>query len=875
MDKRAKRLLKYYYYRTLCILLGQNSPKTSSRLQNLITRYVPGKSAALLRVYGAISGMGYSKWLRQFAQARNVSCYIKRRGNKRVEILLVGQINNIAGVAQAARMGPGGVKIRNVDEKWLNKRETVGQDSNRFVLVFGGDTSLGDYYLRKPGLEKEYLRLKEDPLSYFEGILPLISNNNHLTLNLETVLAEEPVSPLEGMKKWMGWDNPDRTSQVLKALGVDAVSLANNHTMDFGPDILFRTRKLLKEAGIQPFGAGASLKEASKPIKIKCKSNNISKNIYIFAAMRVKWAKRFREDYRYHATSTSPGVNIFGTKRICRNIARLREKDPNSLIIIFPHWQGYDYEWAPENIKTVCKEFLDHGADYVFGHGSHNVQQIEKYESGVVAHSIGNLVFNSKGRYKKKGASPFSTIVRLELRNEDNQWNFAVKFYPIVSNNLLQGFRPRPVNEKEFYRVVTLLKNRSAHAGKFLEDFKLCRDQYGWHLSIGDLHDKESTVHTLPPPRTELEEIIMDENNDISDINFNDLRIMDNYINQLEQLHNKIDTRLSVYYRKLLSSKLFRGNNQDGEPYYAKLGEILKKEYVTHNFLRKLERRKLKIEKAISFRDITVERSAMRLIGCPEYAWMLDKKNVAYKLADSIGLRRPKNNLKSYKLSEIEEQNGPVVIKPVHCTGSIGVYLVFNKNIILSARKGIYLSGWSHLMDDASRKLEAGRMGKSPLLKSLSKDEWMIEELITGPEGPNSPASDLKFYTFYGEVLLISESNPAHHKKFCFWDPDMQPVKTGRYDDKTFVGSGFTKNDLDTVISSSLQIPAPFLRLDMLKGNEGLVLCEITPRPGNFQLFNPEYDKKMGEAYRRAESRILRDLLNGKKFDAFTSIFEV
>ncbi len=341
-------------------------------------------------------------------------------------------------------------------------------------------------------------------------------------------------------------------------------------------------------------------------------------------------------------------------------------------------------------------------------------------------------------------------------------------------------------------------------------------------------------------------------------------------------LHDELDSRFTSYYRKLFRSKLFLHNNKDGEQFYEKLSKILKSEYVTHNFLRKLERRKLKVEKAISFRNIMIENSAIRRLGCPEYAWLLDRKINAYKFADRIGLRRPKNNLKIYKLSEIEEKNEPVVIKPVHSTGSMGVYLVFNKNTILSAKEGIYLNSWSELMEDASRKLATGKAGKSPLLKSLSRDEWMVEELIVGEDGDNTPASDLKFYCFYGEVIIVSESNPAFHKKFCYWDVDMNLVETGRYQKKFYAhGKGFTKEDLEIAIKTSLEIPAPFIRLDMLKGQQGLVFCEATPRPGNFHLFNKEYDRKFGEAYRRAERRILKDLLNGKKFEAFTSVFQV
>ena len=885
----VKSRIKYAYYKISSILLGKASLDYARQgCGHWLARLLPGRSSAvLLTIKGKLSGVGYNRWLRSNARAHKVSCWIRRRDKNTVEALFVGRLKRVytlADLVKSLRF----TRIDEINERWLVKEKakelaalmgSLGGEEDggrKFTITFAGDTSLGDYYLRKPGLEKEYKRLQKNPMSFFKKVAPLVKGSSILILNLETVLAENPVSPLKGIKKWMGWDNPKRTLGVLKELGVNAVSLANNHTMDFGPEILKQTQRLLNKAGILTFGAGSSLREAAKPIKIQFKVKNSNKNIYVFGAMHVKWARRFQEDYNYYATKNSPGVNILGIKRICSNISRIRKKDPDAIIIVFAHWQGCDYEWAPEKVKLLSKKLLSHGSDYVFGHGSHTMQELEVCDSGLISYSIGNFVFNSKGRYKIKKAPPFSFIVRLELHNKDSHWGIKIKLYPIISDNLLQGFQPRPVNEHEFYKLVKLLKDRAAHPKKFLKHFKLSKDGYGWHILYGDIKDEETVTFELPYDKEIFKQLILGENRYLSCINFDDADVVSEHIKHLEWLHDELDSRFTSYYRTLFRSKLFRHNNKDGEQFYEKLSKILKSEYVTHNFLRKLERRKLKVEKAISFRNIMIENSAIRRLGCPEYAWLLDRKINAYKFADRIGLRRPKNNLKIYKLSEIEEKNEPVVIKPVHSTGSMGVYLVFNKNTILSAKEGIYLNSWSELMEDASRKLAAGKAGKSPLLKSLSRDKWMVEELIVGEDGDNTPASDLKFYCFYGEVIIVSESNPAFHKKFCYWDVDMNLVETGRYQKKFYAhGKGFTKEDLEIAIKTSLEIPAPFIRLDMLKGQQGLVFCEATPRPGNFHLFNKEYDRKFGEAYRRAERRILKDLLNGKKFEAFTSVFQV
>ena len=458
-----KYKLKYVYYKTCSLLLGSRTPDYFDRdYRNKLAQLLPGRSSAvLLTIRGKVSVMGYKRWLRGNAYDRKVKFWIKRRGKRTIEALFVGKskrLNDLVGFVKESKF----TNIDKINERWLIKcknkgllalAKPVGKDmegDKRFIITFAGDTSLGDYYLRKPGLEQKYERLQSNPMSFFAGVTPLTKNSSFLILNLETVLADNPESPLRGAKKWMGWDNPDRTTGVLKNLGVNAVSLANNHTMDFGPEVLNQTRRLLNEAGIQSFGAGNSLKEAAKPIKIQCEGKNSTKNIYVFGAMRVKWKKRFR-DYNYYATKQAPGVNIFGIKRICSNISRLRKKDPTALIVVFPHWQGYDYRDAGVvcEIRDICKNLIDSGANYVFGHGTHMYCNCEKRGKGTVVYSIGNFVFNSPGRYGKFNALPYSVIIQLELNENRNGWRVNQRLYPILSDNKISGFVPKLIKTSD------------------------------------------------------------------------------------------------------------------------------------------------------------------------------------------------------------------------------------------------------------------------------------------------------------------------------------------------------------------------------------------------------------------------------------------
>ncbi len=264
------------------------------------------------------------------------------------------------------------------------------------------------------------------------------------------------------------------------------------------------------------------------------------------------------------------------------------------------------------------------------------------------------------------------------------------------------------------------------------------------------------------------------------------------------------------------------------------------------------------------------EKSQLRRLNYKEYSWKLDKKTKAYPFMKSIGLRIPKTDSHIYKFSEIKKPDNPIVIKPIQSTGSSGVYLFYNENVILSARDGKYLNSWEELQTDAINRLENKEKGISG---SILKDEWMIEELVLSAPNSTLPPSDLKFYCFYGEVFLVLETNRLH-KELCFWDPDMNLIYPFS-DNNLREGTGFTKEDLNVVAEASSKIPTPYIRLDMLKGHDGLVFGEATPRPGGYHQFNDDYDQKLGEAYRMAEARLTRDLLNGKKFEEFTNHFKI
>src|SRR5699024_7035561 len=90
-------------------------------------------------------------------------------------------------------------------------------------------------------------------------------------LNLETPLASDKGrnAPLRGRKSYLHWADAGKTAQALVNLRADAVSLANNHTMDLGVAGLESTFDTLAEYGIKWFGAGNNRAEAEVPYSVE------------------------------------------------------------------------------------------------------------------------------------------------------------------------------------------------------------------------------------------------------------------------------------------------------------------------------------------------------------------------------------------------------------------------------------------------------------------------------------------------------------------------------------------------------------------------------------------------------------------------------
>ena len=246
----------------------------------------------------------------------------------------------------------------------------------------------------------------------------------------------------------------------------------------------------------------------------------------------------------------------------------------------------------------------------------------------------------------------------------------------------------------------------------------------------------------------------------------------------------------------------------------------------------------------------------------PEFA-LEDKVNVV-RFIEPLNIRKPHVFGRHQTLAELTPHEN-VVIKPVEGAGARGVYLVHDNHDIIDVHRQTQLENWDQLLENMQTDLEQGR---------VETDDWLIEELILEDKVNHTPASDIKFYCFYGRVGLILEITRYPERKHCWWTADGQRIRTGKYDEDLFKGHGVSIDEIEMAANLSQEIPAPFIRIDFLRSEDGLVFGEFTAKPGNYDEFNEETDQMLGDYYLEAQARLTDDLLSGKQFKHYQDFTE-
>lgn len=272
-----------------------------------------------------------------------------------------------------------------------------------------------------------------------------------------------------------------------------------------------------------------------------------------------------------------------------------------------------------------------------------------------------------------------------------------------------------------------------------------------------------------------------------------------------------------------------------------------------------LDEKPISLRHTASFRSsLSMRMRQLQLIGTlPE--WSLDDKRTAYDFVKQFDIVVPELDEAIYTIETLPEREASVV-KPVDAAGARGVYLIHNENDIFDVRKAKRLTSFTELKEAMKEDLKSA---------AVEEDAWLVEELIYENKSEKLPARDIKFYSFYGKVALILEIIRDPEIRHTWWTRDGKRITTNKYEASLLAGQGVSEREIERVEQLSEAIPAPFLRIDFLQGETGLVFGEFTPKPGNYDDFDQTTDAWLGDYFIEAEQRLVEDLLQGKNFPEY------
>lgn len=178
--------------------------------------------------------------------------------------------------------------------------------------------------------------------------------------------------------------------KILSDMGVDIVSLANNHSYDYGEISLLDTLETLEDAGIPYVGAGRNLEEASKSVSF---IKNGIKVTYLSATQ----IERLDNPDTKGATENSAGTFRCWDKKLQDLLNAIEKaKSEGGFVVVYMHWgtENTDVlDWAQ---LDQAQKIAQAGADLIIGDHPHCLQQFAKVEGVPVIYSLGNYWFNSK-----------------------------------------------------------------------------------------------------------------------------------------------------------------------------------------------------------------------------------------------------------------------------------------------------------------------------------------------------------------------------------------------------------------------------------------------------------------------------------------------
>jgi poly-gamma-glutamate capsule biosynthesis protein CapA/YwtB (metallophosphatase superfamily) len=274
---------------------------------------------------------------------------------------------------------------------------------------------------------------EKDPEFVLERVASILKQGDITFAQLEGNLAEHG-SPQGGFANVML--APRSSVSALTSAGINVMSVASNHSGDYGPEALLESLDWLRQHDIQPVGAGANLDAAREPVIFERNGMKVAFLAYVSV---VPWGheagpKRpgsapMRVNTYYRQMDWQPGTPpLIVTVPEPEDVANMEEdvrkvRGKADYVIVSLHWgihntpiQLADYE------PVVGRAAIDAGADMVLGHHAHILKAIEFYKGKPIFYCLGD--FSVATKYREGYEDYQHTVDKVYGRQADPNYSF-------------------------------------------------------------------------------------------------------------------------------------------------------------------------------------------------------------------------------------------------------------------------------------------------------------------------------------------------------------------------------------------------------------------------------------------------------------------
>ena len=293
-------------------------------------------------------------------------------------------------------------------------------DDGTITLVIGGDVHFAE----------RTLSLLDDPASAFGPIAALYRDADHAVVNLETPVTDTGTAE---PKEWL-FKAPPTALEAVTAAGIDLVTLANNHALDYGREGLADTLDHAAAAGLPVVGAGVDRAAALAPHVVAIGDTTVA---YVAVSQVWElWDTWMATPDRAGIAHTAHGDLVLDAVATADEAA--------DVVVVLPHWGTEGQECPNDEQLDWAQRLADAGADAIVGTHAHLLQADGYLGDTYVAYGIGNHLW-----WWNDAESNDTGVVELTI--EDGQLSGA-RFVPAVIDR--DTGQPIPVDGAEADRIL-------------------------------------------------------------------------------------------------------------------------------------------------------------------------------------------------------------------------------------------------------------------------------------------------------------------------------------------------------------------------------------------------------------------------------------